>query len=74
MHMLDWNAYRRQLVAAVGNFAKLGPETVRGYTALGAAGAKTGHLDAETRELIGAAETGVCKRRSCCAAGYRSKT
>jgi AhpD family alkylhydroperoxidase len=52
MRMLDWNAYRRQLVAAVGNFARLSPETVRGYTALSAAGGKTGHLDAKTRELI----------------------
>jgi AhpD family alkylhydroperoxidase len=52
MHMLDWSAYRGQLVAAVGNLAKLSPETVRGYTALGSAGAKTGHLDAKTRELI----------------------
>jgi AhpD family alkylhydroperoxidase len=50
--MLDWNAYRMQLVAAVGSFAKLSPETVRGYTALSAAGAKTGHLDPKTRELI----------------------
>jgi AhpD family alkylhydroperoxidase len=52
MHMLDWNAYRQQLIAAVGGLAKLSPETVRGYSALSAAGAKTGHLDAKTRELI----------------------
>jgi AhpD family alkylhydroperoxidase len=52
MHMLDWNVYRQQLVAAVGGLAKLTPETVRGYTALSAAGAKTGHLDPKTRELI----------------------
>lgn len=52
MHMMDWNAYRQQLVAGVGGLAKLSPETVRGYGALGAAGQKTGHLDAKTRELI----------------------
>ena len=52
MYMLDWNAYRQQLIAAVGGLAKLSPETVRGYTALSAAGAKTGHLDPKTRELI----------------------
>jgi len=52
MHMLDWNTYRQQLVAGVGGFAKLSPETVKGYSALGAAGEKTGHLDAKTRELI----------------------
>ena len=52
MQMLDWNTYRQQLVAGVGGFAKLSPETVKGYSALGAAGEKTGHLDAKTRELI----------------------
>jgi AhpD family alkylhydroperoxidase len=50
--MLDWNAYRRQLIAAVAILAKLSPETVGGYASLGSAGAKTGHLDAKTRELI----------------------
>ena len=55
MSMLDWNGYRAQLVAGVGNFAKLSPDTVRGYTTLSGAGAKTGHLDAKTRELIAVA-------------------
>jgi AhpD family alkylhydroperoxidase len=52
MHMHDWNAYREQLFAGVGEFGKLSPDTVRGYVTLGGAGAKTGHLDAKTRELI----------------------
>jgi AhpD family alkylhydroperoxidase len=52
MHMINWNVYHEQLVAGVGDFAKLSPDTVRGYGALGAAGQKTGHLDAKTRELI----------------------
>ena len=52
MHMIDWNAYRQQVVAGVGGFAKLSPETVRGYGAMGAAGQKSGQLDAKTRELI----------------------
>ncbi len=30
MHLHDWNAYRRQLVVAVGDFAKLSPDTVKG--------------------------------------------
>ncbi|KIZ34047.1 carboxymuconolactone decarboxylase family protein, partial [Rhodopseudomonas palustris] len=41
-----------QLFAGVGELGKLSPDTVRGYTALGGAGAKTGHLDPKTRELI----------------------
>ena len=55
MHMIDWNTYRQQIVAGVGGFAKLSPDTVRGYGALGGAGQKTGHLDARTRELIAVA-------------------
>jgi AhpD family alkylhydroperoxidase len=52
MHMLDWNTYRQQLIAGVGGIAKLSPDTVKGYTQLRQAGARTGHLDAKTRELI----------------------
>jgi len=50
--MLDWNEYRNQILARVGEIGKLSPDTIRGYMALGGAGAKTGHLDAKTRELI----------------------
>jgi AhpD family alkylhydroperoxidase len=52
MHLHDWNAYRRQLVAAVGDFAKLSPDTVKGYVTLGSAGQKGGRLGNKTRELI----------------------
>jgi AhpD family alkylhydroperoxidase len=52
MHMMDWNTYRSQVVATVGELGKLSPDTVRSYATLGAAGAKTNHLDAKTRELI----------------------
>ncbi|MGH8477192.1 MAG: carboxymuconolactone decarboxylase family protein [Methylococcales bacterium] len=50
--MFDWNKYQQQLGATIGEIAKLSPDTVRGYTQLGGAGAKTGRLDAKTRELI----------------------
>jgi len=52
MRMLDWNGYRDKLLAGVGLLGKLSPDTTRGYAMLGGAGAKTGHLDAKTRELI----------------------
>jgi alkylhydroperoxidase/carboxymuconolactone decarboxylase family protein YurZ len=52
MHMMDWNAYRGQVIAGVGEMGKLSPETVKGYAGLRGAGTKTGHLDAKTRELI----------------------
>jgi AhpD family alkylhydroperoxidase len=50
--MLDWEAYRREVVAGVGEIAQLSPETARGYAALGAAGQKTDLLGAKVRELI----------------------
>jgi AhpD family alkylhydroperoxidase len=52
MHMLDWNTYRQQLVAAVGDFGKLNPDVVRGYITLSRSGQKAGHLDEKTRELV----------------------
>ena len=52
MAMHDWNDYRTQILARVGEIGKLSPDTVKGYMALGGAGAKTGHLDAKIRELI----------------------
>jgi AhpD family alkylhydroperoxidase len=52
MSMLEWNLYRDQIAAGVGELGKLSPDTVRGYGSLSAAGSKTGHLEAKTRELI----------------------
>lgn len=50
--MLDWLAYRKELVGRIGDIGKLSPDTVAGYQTLSKAGQKTGHLDAKTRELI----------------------
>jgi AhpD family alkylhydroperoxidase len=52
MTMLNWNDYRNQILARVGEIGRLSPDTVKGYAALSGAGAKTSHLDAKTRELI----------------------
>lgn len=52
MSMKDWNQYRGQVVAGVGELAKLSGDTVRGYSMLSGAGSKTGHLEPKTRELI----------------------
>lgn len=60
--MLDWNEYRQQIAKAVGEIGKISPDTVRGYVQLGGAGAKTGKLDAKTRELIALA---VAVTRQC---------
>jgi AhpD family alkylhydroperoxidase len=53
--MLDWNTYREQVIAGVGELSKLTPDTVRGYAMISGAGAKTNHLDDKTRELIAVA-------------------
>src|SRR5260370_36939532 len=50
--MMDWNQYHKEIGARLGEFMKLSPDTVRGYQMLSAAGAKTNHLDAKTRQLI----------------------
>ena len=55
MAMLNWNDYRNQILARVNEIGKLSPDTVKGYAALSGAGAKSGHLDARTRELIAVA-------------------
>jgi len=60
--MIDWNTYRKQLAETIGGMSKLSPDVVRGYAQLGNAGAKTGHLDAKTRELIALA---VAVTRQC---------
>ena len=52
MAMVDWNDYRNQILTRVGEIGKLNPDTVKGYSTLSAAGAKTNHLDAKTREPI----------------------
>ncbi|MFC0716668.1 carboxymuconolactone decarboxylase family protein [Luteimonas padinae] len=53
--MIDWNTYRDELKGRIREIGKLSPDTVRGYATLSVAGAKTQHLDAKTRELIGLA-------------------
>jgi AhpD family alkylhydroperoxidase len=50
--MLDWNEYHKEIGGRLGEFAKLSPDTVRGYRMLSDANSKGGHLDAKTRELI----------------------
>jgi AhpD family alkylhydroperoxidase len=52
MAMLEWNTYRQQITARIGEIAKLSPDTIRGYQALSAAGQKTNLLGPKTRELI----------------------
>ena len=34
MHMIDWDTYRGQLIAGVGELGKLSPDTIKGYSQL----------------------------------------
>lgn len=50
--MMDWNAYRDQLIERTKEIAAMNPELIAGYQGIAHAGRKTGKLDAKTRELI----------------------
>jgi AhpD family alkylhydroperoxidase len=50
--MMDWNAYRDQVKAAVREMSTANPDIVSAYAGLSAANAKSKHIDAKTRELI----------------------
>ena len=52
MSMLDWNTYRQQILAGVGDIGKISPDTVKGYMGLSGAAAKNGHLGPKVNELI----------------------
>lgn len=52
MSFMDWNSFRRSLIGRIGDLGKLSPDSVRAHDIAAAAGAKTGHLDEKTRQLI----------------------
>jgi AhpD family alkylhydroperoxidase len=60
--MLDWNGYRQELGGRIAEIGKISPEITHGYREISEAGAKTGKLDAKTRELIALA---VAVTRQC---------
>jgi len=63
--MLDWNEYLKELKTTIGEIGHISPDVTRGYATLANAGAKTGKLDAKTRELIALA-VGVSLRCDGC--------
>lgn len=52
MSMMDWNAYRTQVLAGVGEIGKMTPGTVKGYVGLSSAGEAKNLLGPKVRELI----------------------
>ena len=57
--MLDWNAYRDQINAAVREMAAVNRDIVKAYAGLNQANANSTRIDAKTRELIA---LGVARR------------
>jgi AhpD family alkylhydroperoxidase len=52
MSIMEWTTYRNALMGRIGDLGKLSPDSVGGYMMASGAGAKTGHLDEKTRQLI----------------------
>jgi AhpD family alkylhydroperoxidase len=50
--MMDWNAYRGQVNAALKEISAANPDIVKAYMAFSQANAKSQTMDAKTRELI----------------------
>ena len=50
--MENWKEYRQQLGTRINELNVLSPDIMKGLGIVGAAGEKTNHLDAKTRELI----------------------
>jgi AhpD family alkylhydroperoxidase len=63
--MLDWVDYRKALLGRIGEIGRITPDTVKGYQLLSGAGAKTGRLDAKTRELIALAVSVTARCDGC---------
>jgi AhpD family alkylhydroperoxidase len=50
--MMDWNEYRKEVGARIGDLMKVSPDTVRGHQTLSAANSKTSKLGEKARQLI----------------------
>lgn len=68
MSLLDWAQYGKALSLKVRDLAKLSPDTMAGYATMSAAGSKTNHLNAKTRELISLAVAVTTRCDGCIAA------
>jgi len=50
--MFDWNAYKSELLKTIPEFAKLSPDSLKGYQTLSDANSKNSRLGEKTRQLI----------------------
>jgi len=50
--MLDWNAYQSELSKTIPQFAKLSPDSLKGYQTLSSANSANSHLGEKIRQLV----------------------
>jgi len=50
--LFDWNTYQSELMKSIPAFAKLTPDSLKGYQTLSAANSKTSPLGEKIRQLI----------------------
>ena len=50
--LFDWNAYQAELTKSIPDFAKLSPDSLKGYQTLSAANSKNSLLGEKVRQLI----------------------
>src|ERR1051326_4366944 len=63
--MLNWNEYRKDLMATIKKIAGISPDVVQGYQTITGAGAKTNKLNEKTRQLISLAVAVTTKCDGC---------
>ncbi len=66
--LIDWKSFLPGVRGSVMALAEASPETVGAYRQVCAVGAKDGHLDAKTRELISLAVAVTTRSDGCIAA------
>jgi AhpD family alkylhydroperoxidase len=66
--MRDWNDYLKDLRATTRKMSRMNPLILSTYAELGEASAKSGNLDAKTRELIALAVSATRQRGDCISA------
>lgn len=50
--LFDWNTYRAELTKSIPEFAKISPDSLKGYQTLSAANSKNSLLGEKVRQLI----------------------
>jgi len=63
--LFDWNAYQAELTKSLPDFAKLTPDSLKGYQTLSGANSKTSLLGEKVRQLISVAVAATTRCDGC---------